>query len=40
METKKQKDYLTEEGCDILQGYYYSKPLSKDEFEKFINKNK
>src|SRR5699024_10853500 len=40
VETKKQKDYLTEEGCDILQGYYYSKPLSKDEFEKFINKNK
>ena len=37
VETKNQKDYLTKEGCDILQGYYYSKPLSKAEFEKFIN---
>lgn len=38
VETKEQKEYLTKKGCDILQGYYYFKPLSKDEFEKLINK--
>lgn len=32
VETKTQKEYLTEKGCDILQGYYYSKPLQKEEF--------
>ena len=32
VETKTQKEHLTEKGCDILQGYYYSKPLKKEEF--------
>lgn len=37
VETKEQRDYLLEKGCDIIQGYYYSKPLQRDEFEeKFI----
>lgn len=33
VETKEQRDYLLLKGCDAIQGYYYSKPLSKDEFE-------
>lgn len=33
VETKEQREYLLEKGCDIIQGYYYSKPLSRDEFE-------
>ena len=37
VETKEQREYLLEKGCDIIQGYYYSKPLSIDEFEKYFN---
>lgn len=33
VEKKEQREYLLEKGCDIIQGYYYSKPLSRDEFE-------
>ena len=40
VETKEQKEYLLEKGCDIIQGYYYSKPLQKDEFEKYFNSKK
>ncbi|MBU1658714.1 EAL domain-containing protein [bacterium] len=29
-----QKEFLLEQQCDILQGYYFSKPINKDEFEK------
>ncbi len=32
-----QENFLKENECDILQGYYYSKPVSKDDFEKYIN---
>lgn len=28
VETKQQADYLSGLGCDLLQGYYYSKPVS------------
>ena len=38
VETQKQKDFLIKENCDILQGYHYSKPISKDEFEDFLAK--
>ncbi len=31
-----QKEFLLEENCDILQGYYFSKPVSKEEFEKYL----
>jgi len=36
VETKEHVDMLCDMGCDILQGYYYSKPISKDEFFNFI----
>jgi diguanylate cyclase (GGDEF)-like protein/PAS domain S-box-containing protein len=36
VETKEQKDFLQENGCINVQGYYYSKPLSVKEFEKFL----
>ena len=36
VETQKQREYLLEKGCDIIQGYYYSKPLPKEEFEKYL----
>ena len=31
VETKEQLDLLEELGCDIIQGYYFSKPLSAEE---------
>ena len=36
VETKEQRDYLLERKCDIIQGYYYSKPLCKEEFEEYF----
>lgn len=32
-ETAEQVSLLKEYGCTLIQGYYYSKPLSQDEFE-------
>ncbi len=36
VETLEQLEYLREQGCDEIQGYYYSKPLLSKEFEDFI----
>ncbi len=33
IETKEQADFCAFNGCTILQGYYYSKPISAAEFE-------
>lgn len=38
VETLEQLEYLREKGCDEIQGYYYSKPLSAEEFEVFNKK--
>lgn len=32
VETEAQYIYLKDSGCDVIQGYYFSKPVSKDEF--------
>ena len=40
VETKEQREYLLVKGCDIIQGYYYSKPLPEEEFEKYFNNQK
>ena len=37
VETKKQLYMLAEMGCDMYQGYYFSKPIPVDEFEKKYN---
>ena len=34
VELKEQVEYLKEIGCDYYQGYYFSKPLSVEDFEK------
>ena len=39
VETKEQRDYLLAKGCDIIQGYYYSKALPIHEFEKYLKTN-
>ncbi len=36
VETKEHAELLTEMECDNLQGYYYSKPLPKDQFIDFL----
>ena len=36
VETEEQYLKLKESGCAIIQGYYFSKPLPGDEFEKFL----
>ena len=38
VETREQMLLLKEIGCDIVQGYYFSKPLPVDEFEALIKK--
>jgi diguanylate cyclase (GGDEF)-like protein/PAS domain S-box-containing protein len=37
IETKKQKEFLFENGCDFGQGYFFSKPLPAKEIENIIS---
>lgn len=39
VETKEQVDFIRKINCDIIQGYYYSKPISKEEFEDYFKKH-
>ena len=39
VETLEQSDYLAQIGCEIQQGYYFSKPIPQREFEVFVNEN-
>ena len=39
VETQEQAAYLTANGCDVAQGYFYSYPLSPDELETVISKS-
>lgn len=36
---KHQVDFLKENGCYLIQGYYYSKPLFESDFIEFLKKN-
>ena len=36
VETESQMTLLRNAGCDYVQGYYFSRPLPPDEFEKFL----
>lgn len=41
IETKEQVEFMKKINVDIIQGYYYSKPISKEEFEVYFKrKNK
>jgi len=35
VETAEQRQFLSDQGCDMLQGYWYSKPLDASSFEAF-----
>ncbi len=39
VETKTQKKYLLKKDCDFAQGYYYSKPLAKEDFNRLLSCN-
>ena len=36
VETKEQLSYLTENNCDMIQGYYFYKPMPAEEFTKVL----
>lgn len=38
VESQNQLQFLKDEGCDLVQGYFFSKPLPAEEFEKLIEK--
>ena len=39
VETPAQRDFLRTRGCDYLQGYLVSKPLTPADFEAFVRRN-
>ncbi|MEG2174534.1 MAG: EAL domain-containing protein [Oscillospiraceae bacterium] len=38
VETQEQADYLLQLGCEIMQGYYFSRPISVPEFRRLLSK--
>ena len=36
VEDEVQVEVLKKMGCDLIQGYYFSRPVPPEEFEKFI----
>jgi EAL domain-containing protein (putative c-di-GMP-specific phosphodiesterase class I) len=40
VETERQVQLLKSAGCDLIQGYYFSKPVPPEEFEKLIIREK
>ncbi len=40
VETSEQLAFLREQGCDEAQGYYYSKPVPADQFERLLTNTK
>lgn len=38
VETEGQLRLLRDAGCDLVQGYYFSRPVPAEEFEKLIQK--
>ncbi len=37
VETEQQRDFIITHGCDMIQGYFYYKPLPVDEMKKVLN---
>ena len=40
VEVQEQSDMLKDFGCNIVQGFLYSKPLIKEDMEKLLKKGK
>ncbi|MCG8694645.1 MAG: EAL domain-containing protein [Minwuiales bacterium] len=39
VETLEQLEFLAEQGCDEMQGYYFSRPVPPKDFEEFVRKH-
>ncbi len=39
VETQEQSDFLESIGCDIVQGYFYGRPMPVKEFERILKEN-
>lgn len=39
IEKKEQVDFLAKLGCDMIQGYYFAKPMPVSEFEEKVEKD-
>ena len=39
VETKEQKEFLIKNGCNLIQGYFYSRPLPADKLEELLKTN-
>ena len=39
VETKEQQEFLRRHGCHMMQGYYFGRPMSDQEFEKILQMN-
>jgi EAL domain-containing protein (putative c-di-GMP-specific phosphodiesterase class I) len=37
VETQRQLDFLHQQGCEMAQGYFFSKPLPAEEFEAMLS---
>lgn len=40
VETKEQCDFLSERGCNIIQGYYFSKPVPQEKYLEMLKEDK
>ena len=40
VESREQLDFLRENGCDVVQGYYFSKPISGESFTGLMEKSR
>ncbi|HBZ52982.1 MAG TPA: hypothetical protein DEO82_04325 [Eubacterium sp.] len=40
VEVKEQVDFLAELGCDMIQGYYFAKPMPVEEYEKRLSRGR
>ena len=40
VEDERQSALLKKMGCDIVQGFYYAKPMPQNEFNKFLSEQK
>ena len=39
VEEKEQVDFLAQQGCDMIQGFYYAKPMPKDEYTEKMSRS-
>ena len=37
IETKEQVDFLSDVGCDLIQGFYFAKPMPVEDFEDLMD---